>query len=207
MVFPVPRERSVAPGVESIPDRHASILRLAADWSSENGLNDLTIGRLAQASGMSKAGLHGAFGSKTELQRAVIEFAAGVFLEEVIAPSRLKPAGISRVAAFCEGWISYVDRKVFPGGCFFGRVSMEGAALPTEVSEDIEGRMAMFRKLLTRDLQALDGYDAPRAQELADQLMALLMAYNWAASSRSGVDRLHVSTLIQEKLMGLSSRP
>lgn len=106
------------------------ILRLAANYASLHGLNDLTIGKLATAAGMSKAGLHGSFGSKVDLQMSTIQFAAEIFTREVIQPIAKIDSGYKRVVAFCENWLSYVDRKVFPGGCFFGRISIEGASLP-----------------------------------------------------------------------------
>jgi AcrR family transcriptional regulator len=189
-----------------LTEKQTTVLRLAADWASLNGLNDLTIGRLAKASGMSKAGLHGAFGSKTGLQLATVRFASRVFFAEVIAASRTCAPGLPRVTAFCESWIGYVDRKVFPGGCFFGRVSMQLAGLPPEVSGDISRRFASFQRLLVRDLAAIEGLGPNSCEKYADRFLALLMGYNWSLFG-SGIAQAatHVRSLLDEQLEQLQT--
>ena len=64
-----------------------AILREAAQLATVEGLAGLSIGRLAEAVGMSKSGLFAHFGSKQELQLATIETASAIFAEEVIAPA------------------------------------------------------------------------------------------------------------------------
>ena len=73
-----------------------SILQAAADLASVEGLEGLTIGRLATALGMSKSGLFAHFGSKEELQLATIEAARRRFVDHVIRPSRPLPRGRAR---------------------------------------------------------------------------------------------------------------
>lgn len=180
---------------------------MAADRASLHGLNDLTIGDLARTTGMSKAGLHGVFGSKTELQLATIHFAAEVFTREVIVPGRTLPAGAERIAGFVRGWLAYVDRKVFPGGCFFGRVSMEGSSLPDEVNAEIRALFDRFRDYIVRELRPADSAGSSRpaatkaAQKQADQLLGLIVSYNWAARSLGNAETAnHIRALIEERL-------
>src|SRR6186997_1325352 len=76
-----------------------SILQAAADLASVEGLEGLTIGRLATALGMSKSGLFAHFGSKEELQLATIDAARRRFVEQVVRPSRELPRGRARLDA------------------------------------------------------------------------------------------------------------
>ena len=58
-----------------------AILREAAQLATVEGIDGLSIGRLADAVGMSKSGLFAHFGSKEELQLATIEAASALFTE------------------------------------------------------------------------------------------------------------------------------
>ncbi len=104
----------------------ADLLARGLAIASVDGLDGLTIGRLAAEAGMSKSGVLGQFGSKENLQLAVIDTAAAVFAREVTEPVlRHTPAGMPRLLALCAHWVSYLERDVFPGGCFFTAVAIE----------------------------------------------------------------------------------
>src|ERR1700722_19285104 len=68
-----------------------SILRAAVDLASVEGLEGLTIGRLADELNMSKSGLFAHFGSKEELQLATIEMARPIFVDHVVRPALTSP--------------------------------------------------------------------------------------------------------------------
>jgi AcrR family transcriptional regulator len=102
-----------------------AILDVAAALATEEGLEPLSIGRLAEATGMSKSGLFAHFGSKLELQLATVDHAAELFVNEVIAPAREAPKGVARVWALCDRMNDYAERQVFPGGCFFAATASE----------------------------------------------------------------------------------
>ncbi len=104
---------------------HASILNVATRLASVEGIEGLTIGRLAEALGVSKSGVYAHFGSKQQLQLETIETAQAIFAEEVMRPALQAPAGLRRLEALCEAYISYVERLVFPGGCFFASLLAE----------------------------------------------------------------------------------
>ena len=101
------------------------ILRTAADIASVDGLDGLSIGRLAAELGMSKSGLFAHFGSKELLQLATIEEARHRYVKEVIEPALSSCAGITRLCALCQAFLSYIEREVFPGGCFFASAMAE----------------------------------------------------------------------------------
>lgn len=187
-----------------IADSRKKILAAAADYASLHGLNDLTIGKLAKSTGMSKAGLHGPFGSKEALQIETIRYAMGVFSEHVIQPARKKPSGTGRARAFCESWIQYVDGKVFPGGCFFGRVSMEGDSLSDTVNGEIRRLFNLFRRFMTAELSEERKGSKSGGAEFADQVIALVVSYNWAMHSLKNRELAsHVRKLIREKFATL----
>jgi AcrR family transcriptional regulator len=85
----------------------------------------VSLQRLATDLGISKSGLFAHFGSKDELHLATIDAAAEIFTEQVIRPALAAPRGAGRVWALCNSWLSYVERRVFPGGCFFWAVAEE----------------------------------------------------------------------------------
>ena len=123
--------------------RH-SILERAVDVASLEGLEGLTIGRLADELSMSKSGLFAHFGSKEELQLATIDAAQERFRDEVLRPAFQEPRGFPRLLALCRAFISYVERRVFPGGCFFAGASFE-----------FDGRQGAVREMIAR---AMDGW-------------------------------------------------
>lgn len=106
------------------------ILQFAANLASIEGLEGLTIGRLAKALQMSKSGLFAHFGSKESLQLAVIESAREVFEREAIEPAMAKPAGLERFRALLDYWLGYIEQDVFQGGCFFFAAAMEFDSRP-----------------------------------------------------------------------------
>ncbi len=104
---------------------HASILETAARLASVEGLHGLTIGRLAEALGVSKSGLYAHFGSKEALQLETIEAAKAVFDREVMTAVFAAAEGLARLEALFDAFFSYVERGVFPGGCFFAGLLAE----------------------------------------------------------------------------------
>jgi len=104
---------------------YAAILDAAVRLASVEGLSALSIGRLAQDVGVSKSGLYAHFGSKRQLQLDVIESARGIFEREVIEPGLGAEAGLAQLEALCEAYLSYIERWVFPGGCFFAGMLAE----------------------------------------------------------------------------------
>lgn len=102
-----------------------SVLRLTVEIASVEGLEALSVGRLATDLGLSKSGVFALFGSKQELQLATVREASRVFVAEVVAPAARVPAGVGRVWRLCEAWLAYSEGRVFPGGCFFYGVMAE----------------------------------------------------------------------------------
>src|SRR5262249_57532277 len=85
----------------------AAILRAAASLATVDGLEGLSIGNLAAATGISKSGLYAHFGSKQELQLATVEEAEGIFTAEVVQPALAVSPGVAQLAAACEAFFGY----------------------------------------------------------------------------------------------------
>ena len=161
--------------------KHA-ILDVAAALATEEGLEPLSIGRLAEATNMSKSGLFAHFGSKEELQIATVEHAASVVVAAVIAPAREAPKGVARVWALCDHMIGYTERRVFPGGCFFASTSFEFNNRPGPVRDHIREMLRSWMSYLehaVEQAQELGEIDPDvSAREIAFQLDAFAQAAN-----------------------------
>jgi AcrR family transcriptional regulator len=163
----------------------ADLLARGLAVASVDGLEGLTIGRLAAEAGMSKSGVLGQFGSKENLQLAVIESAAAVFAREVTEPVlRHTPAGMPRLLALCAHWVSYLERGVFPGGCFFTAVATEFDDRAGPVRDAIAARNEMWQRGLRRHvLLAVQAGDLPPdtdPDQLVFELTGLVLALNHA---------------------------
>jgi AcrR family transcriptional regulator len=95
----------------------AAILDEALRVASKLGLEGLTIGGLAEATGMSKSGLFAHFGSREDLQLAVLEHAAQRYGETVLMPALKIERGLPRLRAMFEHWLDWTLASGLPGGC------------------------------------------------------------------------------------------
>jgi AcrR family transcriptional regulator len=114
-----------------------AILARAVDLASSEGLEGLTIGRLATMLGVSKSGLFAHFGSKLELQLETVDAASVIFEERVWRPIADREPGIIRLAALMDSWLAYMQEDVFTGGCFFSNAHHEFDSRPGPVRDRI----------------------------------------------------------------------
>ena len=121
----------------AVADTRAEVLDVALRRASIDGLEGLTIGRLAEEASMSKSGLHGLFGSKEELQVATFDAAVTEFTREVWEPVSRRPAGRVRLLALIDRWLAYHRRRVLPGGCFVTTATIEFDARPGSLRDAI----------------------------------------------------------------------
>ena len=165
-------------------ETRATILATAVDIASVEGLEGLTIGRLASELDMSKSGLFGHFGSKEGLQLATVEAAREIFINEVVNPARQAETGLARLWALCDAWLSYMERDVFPGGCFFMAASLEFDDRPGPVRDAIAINMQEWLTYL--EYAARKGQERGQLivditpKQVAFELHAFYLAANWA---------------------------
>ena len=164
--------------------RRMSILSAAARLATVEGIDGLSIGRLAEEIGMSKSGLYAHFGSKQELQLATIDTTRGIFIEVVSRPALAAPRGVERLRALCRRFLDHVDQQVFPGGCFFAAVAAEVAARPGEVRDRIAREqldwIGMLERLVTEAQELGELTPETDPAQLAFELNALVVAANTA---------------------------
>jgi AcrR family transcriptional regulator len=159
-----------------------AILAASAALATTEGLHGLSIGRLAAHLEMSKSGLYAHFESKEELQLATIDAAGEIFDREVVAPAEREGSPLAQLEALCELFLSHVERRVFPGGCFFAAAASEVDTHAGRVREKVAGFMdGWLRRLsrLVREAQAageLDGRHDP--DQLAFEVESYLLLGN-----------------------------
>src|SRR5580658_7628257 len=185
-----PRQRSVGAAGRRAARRprglktRRAILRKAVNIASLEGLEGLTIGKLAATLRISKSGLFAHFGSKEDLQCAVVDEARDIFIEKVIRPAA-QLRGLRLLRALCENLLAYGEEKTFPGGCFFSAASLEFDDRPGPVRDRIVGLMKKWLGNLER--AARDAQDAGEirkdvdARQLAFEIHALDMGGNWSS--------------------------
>jgi AcrR family transcriptional regulator len=160
-----------------------SILRVAVNLASVEGLEGLTIGRLALELKMSKSGLFAHFGSKEELQLATVETARQIFVAYVIRPALAHPEGMPRLWALCDRWLGHVETRVFEGGCFFTAASFEFDSRPGPVRDSIVAAMREWLRILSRavDEARKAGHlnMAVDPQQFAFEIYSLAIGAHW----------------------------
>lgn len=170
--------RSVADTLET----RQRILERSLAIASAEGLEGLTIGRLADELGMSKAGLLGHFGTKEGLQLAVVDEAAAVFSREVPQRVGQLPSGLPRLKAVCEAWVSYLEREVLPGGCFFAAATTEFDGRSGRVRDALAGMNALWRRDLRIHIRrAVSDGDLPAGtdvDQLVYEIIGIMLALN-----------------------------
>jgi AcrR family transcriptional regulator len=153
----------------------ASILDRAVGLASVEGLDGLTIGRLAADLKMSKSGLFAHFGSKQDLQLATVQAAAQRFHATVIEPAETSPEGAPRLRAMADAYLAHLSSDPYPGGCFWGAASAEYDDRPGPVRDAIAGALDAWLAELERHGRIAG---AAEPGHLAFELYAVVMGAN-----------------------------
>jgi AcrR family transcriptional regulator len=163
----------VIPVTEKGASTREAILDRAVDLASVEGLEGLTIGRLAAELQMSKSGLFAHFGSKQDLQLATIAAAAARFKATVVDPALERPEGAPRLRALAERYLEQVN--TYSGGCFWGATSAEYDDRPGPVRDAIAASLEAWLGELERQAR-IAGVDDP--ERLAFEIYSLVMGAN-----------------------------
>jgi AcrR family transcriptional regulator len=189
----------------------SAILREAAQLATVEGLGGLSIGRLAEAVGMSKSGLFAHFGSKEELQLATIDTASAIFKEQVLDPAEAAQSGLERLRILAERFLGHVEEGVFPGGCFFASVLAEMDTHPGPVRDRALQTVVEWTGCLVRAVReaqadgALDPDEDP--EQLAFELDAYLLLANAMFVTVQDPEPLDRARRAIDRRLALSSRP
>ncbi|MFD8391506.1 TetR/AcrR family transcriptional regulator [Streptomyces sp. NPDC059680] len=136
------------------------VARHAVDIASLEGLEGLSIGRLAADLGLSKSGVQTLFRTKENLQLAAAEWARREFERTVVRPARSAPAGPARLRELTEHWIAYAQTPLFAGGCFWSANLPAYDSRPGAVRDALVAHREAWLKLLADQLRQAAGADA-----------------------------------------------
>ena len=183
-----------------VADSRASTLRTAVDLASVEGLEGISIGRLADELAMSKSGLIGRFGDKQAMQRAVLAAAIERFADAVWRPASRADPGLPRLVAIIDAWIAHLRDGVFPGGCFVTTASVEYDARPGPLHDDVAAAVRRWLGVLEAEAsRARDAGDLPPDRDPADVAFELhSLASGGSVAGRlvgdaAALDRTHAS--------------
>lgn len=191
---------------------HRAILDAAARLATLEGLEGISIARVASEIGMSKSGLFSHFASKQELQLATVVTAEAIFAAEVVEPAMQAPEGLPRLSQLCECYLSYVERGVFPGGCFFASTAAEFDSRGGPIRDRVRAVLAGWDELLEANFRAAQAreelaQDADLAQ-LVFEINALLHEANGHyLLFRNAAALTRARTAIADRLTGARARP
>jgi len=149
-----------------------AILHRAVHLASVEGLEGLTVGRLAEELKMSKSGLFAHFGSKEGLQLATIETARQIFIDQITIPALKAPKGMPRLWSLIDSWLGHVEGKIYAGGCFFTAASFEFDDRRGLVRDRIAAIMREWMAALERAV-----FEAQKAGHLDTKTNSTLLAH------------------------------
>ena len=156
---------------------HVAILDRAVHMASTDGLEGLTIGRLAGDLRMSKAGVIGHFGSKERLQLEALAEATARWRREVWDPVADEEPGLPRLRAVARRWSEFLGDCPFPGGCFLTAASFEFDDRPGPVRDQVRETLGLWLRVLAAEAHRA-GFADP--EQVAFELNAIAMGTNSA---------------------------
>jgi AcrR family transcriptional regulator len=192
----------------AVADSRARTVLAAVDIASVDGLEGLTIGRLAGELGMSKSGLLGRFGDKETMQRAVLAAAIERFTEAVWLRARDVPPGRARLEAIIDLWIGHLRDGVFPGGCFVTTASVEYDARPGPLRDEVADAVRRWLAVLRAEAgRAAEDGDLPEdrdPQDVAFELHCLASGGGVASRLLDDADGLERTRAAMRRAVGLA---
>ncbi|MBL1077247.1 TetR/AcrR family transcriptional regulator [Nocardia sp. 2] len=173
--------------------------RKAAEIATTHGLDAITVGALASATGLSKSGILTVFPNREAIQVAAVAEARRIYRETVIAPVWDREPGTPRLRALIDSWMAYLKAGVFPGGCFVSATSVEYGHREGPVADAVRKLKREWLHLLETEFTAA-GSTAPAAD--AFQLDALLTAGNVRRELFSDDTELDTARELALKVLG-----
>jgi AcrR family transcriptional regulator len=165
-------------------------LARAIELASTDGLESLTLGRLAAEAGVGKSNLTVLFGDRQSLQLATLEAAIATIVDEVVNPALERKDPAARLRAINDRWFEYTRRQTFPGGCFMYATAHEYRARPGPIRDRIARELDAWKKLLGSTIKAGVASGAFRTDFNVRDAVATLYAYQ---------DSAHLALLLDDK--------
>ena len=182
-----------------------AILRAAMALATTEGLDRLTIGGLADHLGISKSGVFAHFRSKEALQLATVAAARVAFEDEVVRPALAEQPGRATVLALADRFFDHLERRTYPGGCFFASTLAEMRMRPGPVTTALVDFDTYWLGLFRRHLAiAVDAGELPSDTDI-EQVLFDLESYGIYAhlrfSARGDTRALaHARTAVRRRL-------
>jgi len=186
------------------------ILTRSVAIASVEGLDGLTLGRLAADLSMSKAGVIGHFGTKEALQLATLDKGYEFFTAIAFEPAEQVDTGLPRVVQLCEGWIRYLlnEGDFFPGGCLFTTAAVEFDARGGPVRAAVAGLFGIWQAKLSRAVRdAVDSGDLSANTDVAQvvfELIGTFTAMNLAVQLFEAQDAATRARRAVARILGLA---
>lgn len=192
----------------------AAILLAAVKLAAMKGLANVSLGDLAAEIGMSKSGLYAHFKTREELEQATVETAIAILNKEVLQPAMKARPGTERLRVLVQAFLSYLERKVFPRGCFIAAVALELEARPGKACDLVAGVLEQWIALLRQCIeegQTLGEID-PQASvtQVAFEIQAMMFTSNFLfvmsddvsklLQARTGVENVLTRIAVSDKL-------
>ncbi|HEY8084679.1 MAG TPA: TetR/AcrR family transcriptional regulator [Methylophilaceae bacterium] len=182
----------------------AAILLTAVKLAALKGLTNMSLAELATEVGMSKSGLFAHFKTREELELATVETAIAILEKEVLQPAMQAPIGTARLRLLVNAFLSYLERKVFPRGCFIASAALELEAHPGPACDLVGGALMQWLALIKQCVE--DGQAQGEIDPHADvaqavfEIQAMMFSANYLfavgsdtmhlAQSRTGVENI-----------------
>ena len=183
----------------------AAILESALGLASQMGLEGLSIGALAEVAGMSKSGVFAHFGSREELQIAVIREYHRRFEEEVFFPALREPRGVPRLRALFERWLRRVSVEV-DSGCIYISGAVEFDDRPGPVRDALVSMVRAWQEAMERAIRIAieDGQLKPDtdAQQMLFEMHGLILALHHDARLMRTPGATQRARLAFERMVG-----
>ena len=165
-------------------DTRTAILDEAIGVASRVGFNALSIGQLAESTGMSKSGLFAHFKSKEALQLGTLERGRERFTDLVVRPTLAAPRGVARVRALVDSWLVW-ETEALEGGCIFVTGSIEYDDQPGAMRDALvrnQRDWAEFIETVVRTAISEGDFRADLdVEQFAFSLQGLMYAYHHTA--------------------------
>lgn len=187
-------------------ETRSAILREAVSQASLDGLGAVTIGGLAGRLDMSKAGVVGPFGSKELLQRAALRAAIDVYRRELWEPVAALAPGLERLHGICDAWLSYLERDVFPGGCFLTQAAAEFDGRPGRIRDEVQRALSLWNSVL--EAEAATAIEAGELAagldpgQIAFELGAIAQGVNQARQLRADPEAIERGRRAMRRVLG-----
>ena len=158
---------------------------------------------------MSKSGIYAHFGSKQDLQLATVDEAERIFQAEVIEPALAAAPGLGQLVAICDAFFDHLERRTFPGGCFFAGAVLEMGARPGPVKEQLAAFQSGLSALIHQFIvTALEQHELPADEDpdaLTFELNGIILAANSNFVLRQDPSALDMARNVVRRRLGITT--